>query len=332
MNQSTPLVSVVTPFYNTAEFLAACIESVLAQAYTNFEYILLDNCSTDGSREIAEQYARTDSRIRFFSPSEFVDQVPNYNRALGLISPESRYCKLVQADDWIFPNCLSEMVQVGESDPRIGLIGGYALYETDVYLDGLPYPSVHTPGRQLARRILLDGLAVTGTPTNLMVRSEIVRARSPFYDETCPIEDAVIIYHVLEQWDFGFVHQVVTFTRRANSGLMSSIGTYNPSLLVRLMAAHRHAQPFLTREELRTLQATVDRDYLYYLGESVLRLRDRRFWEFQERVVTYAGLRFSPTRRAAYTVLAGLRAALDPLGTWERIRRSRRLSNRPSDP
>src|SRR5262249_4091268 len=49
----TPLVSVVTPFYNADEWLEECIESVLAQTFTHYEYVLLDNCSTDGSTEIA---------------------------------------------------------------------------------------------------------------------------------------------------------------------------------------------------------------------------------------------------------------------------------------
>ena len=55
--ESTPLVSVVTPFYNTRDYLAECIESVLRQTYTNWEYILVDNFSTDGSSEIAKHYA-----------------------------------------------------------------------------------------------------------------------------------------------------------------------------------------------------------------------------------------------------------------------------------
>ena len=59
-----PLVSVVTPFYNTADYLRECIESVLAQTYTRFEYILVDNQSTDGSAEIAAEYSKRDSRIR----------------------------------------------------------------------------------------------------------------------------------------------------------------------------------------------------------------------------------------------------------------------------
>ena len=64
-----PLVSVVTPFYNSTQYLAECIESVLAQTHGEFEYILSDNCSTDGSTDIAESYARRDSRIQFYSPA-----------------------------------------------------------------------------------------------------------------------------------------------------------------------------------------------------------------------------------------------------------------------
>ena len=109
-----PLVSVVTPFFNTAPYLAECIESVLAQTHSEFEYILMDNCSTDGSYEIAESYAARDPRIRLLRCSEFVSQLKNYNRALREICEKSQYCKIVQADDYIFPNCLQSMLKVFE--------------------------------------------------------------------------------------------------------------------------------------------------------------------------------------------------------------------------
>src|SRR5215471_7959294 len=104
-----PLVSVVTPVYNGAAYLRECIESVLAQTYSNFEYIVVNNCSTDETLPIAEEYARKDKRIRVYSNDELLPIIANHNRTFRLISPQSKYCKQVSADDWIFPECLGRM-------------------------------------------------------------------------------------------------------------------------------------------------------------------------------------------------------------------------------
>ncbi len=93
-----PFVSVVTPFYNTAGYLRECIESVLSQTYTNFEYLLVDNQSTDGSASIAAEYAAKDERVRVIRNPKFVGQVPNYNGALRHVDSTARYVKVVQAD------------------------------------------------------------------------------------------------------------------------------------------------------------------------------------------------------------------------------------------
>ena len=98
-----PVVSVVTPIHNTAEFLPECIDSVLAQEFRDFEYIVVDNASTDGSGRIAAEYALKDDRIRLFNTERLLTQVENYNFALARISADSKYVKIVQADDWIFP-------------------------------------------------------------------------------------------------------------------------------------------------------------------------------------------------------------------------------------
>lgn len=103
--ESAPLVSVVTPFYNTREYLAECIESVLRQTFTNWEYILVNNCSTDGSEEIVQSYVdQFPDRVRLVHNQSFLSHLANYNFALSLVSPNSKYCKMVQADDWIFQN------------------------------------------------------------------------------------------------------------------------------------------------------------------------------------------------------------------------------------
>ena len=119
---SEPRVSIVTPVYNEEKHLAECIESVLAQTYSNWDYTIVDNCSTDGSAAIAERYASQDSRIRVLRPKEFIKAFPNCNRAVRQISPHSKYCKVVLGDDWIYPECLASMVAVAEKYPSVGLV------------------------------------------------------------------------------------------------------------------------------------------------------------------------------------------------------------------
>ncbi|MBV9171190.1 MAG: glycosyltransferase, partial [Chloroflexi bacterium] len=90
-----PLVSVVTPVYNGAEHLAECIESVLRQTYPNWEYVIVDNASSDGSADVAEHYSARDSRIRVIRAREFVDVHRSHNRALRASDARSRYCKVI---------------------------------------------------------------------------------------------------------------------------------------------------------------------------------------------------------------------------------------------
>ena len=70
-----PLVSVVTPVYNGEEHLRECVESVLRQTYENWEYVIVDNCSTDGTAEIAAEYATPTTRIRHERHEVHVDVI-----------------------------------------------------------------------------------------------------------------------------------------------------------------------------------------------------------------------------------------------------------------
>ena len=132
MSTTTPLVSIVTPVYNNAQHLEECIESVLAQTYANWDCTIVDNCSSDGSAEIARRFAEKDPRIRVSENKRFLRALANHNAALRYISPASRYCKVVFGDDWIFPECLEKMVSLAEKHPSVGIVGAYALEGTQV--------------------------------------------------------------------------------------------------------------------------------------------------------------------------------------------------------
>ena len=120
MNSSQPPVSVVTPVYNAEAYLAACIESVLAQTYTNWEYILVDNRSTDASRSIAESYARQDARIRVVTNAEFLPIMPNWNHALRQIDRASRYVLgAKKRDGFALHTCVGKLDQQDDEAVKI---------------------------------------------------------------------------------------------------------------------------------------------------------------------------------------------------------------------
>jgi glycosyltransferase involved in cell wall biosynthesis len=290
-----PLVSVVTPFYNTEQYLAECIESVLAQTYLHFEYILVDNCSTDKSRAIAEEYARKDPRVRLVHNDVHLGQVQNYNRALGEIGP-SKYCKLVQADDWIFPECLERMVQVAEANPSVGLVSSYQLWGNAVHGNGLFHNQHILSGRDVCRMQLLKGFFLFGSPTALLVRSEIVRTRHPFYSQVSLHEDTDACYEILQAWDFAFVHNVLSYIRIDNKSISSAVRDYNPDLLDWYIQRRKYGPIFLSVEEYNDTLRWTERNYFRYLAQSVFERRGREFWEYHRKGLATIGVRLSLTR------------------------------------
>jgi glycosyltransferase involved in cell wall biosynthesis len=289
MTEQLPLVSIVTPVHNGAAFLSECVESVLRQTYSNWEYVIVNNHSSDDSLTIAQHYAARDARIRVLSTPAFLTAVDSQNFALRQISSVSKYCKVVHADDWIFPECVARMVDVAEAYPSVGIVSAYRLTGDMVTLDGLPYPSTFVPGRQIARSLLQGGPYVFGSPTSLLLRSAIVRARPEFYSERQPWTDIDVCYEILKGWDFGFVHQVLTFTRRHEAAGTAVTARLRAQLLGRLILLERHGPYFLTEAELRAQRAAVLAGYRRFLLSCLVKGRDKDIWDYHVRGLAMAG-------------------------------------------
>jgi glycosyltransferase involved in cell wall biosynthesis len=314
-----PLVSVVTPFFNTADYLEECIQSVLGQTYQNWEYILADNCSTDGSRDIAEKYVSSDLRIRFVEETEFVGQVENYNRALGYISRKSKYCKIVQADDWIYPRCLEEMVLVAELGDNVNVVSSFTLYGSRPSHGGLPLNRGPLySGREAARAQLLSGKVLFGSPTCVMYGSEVVRLRKPFFNTTTPyFEDTEVCFEILKDHLFGFVPQVLTFNRRDNDSIWDRLDRYGPYLLGDLMFLYRFGRDFLEPEELKGRIKDVERSYYRLLAKALLGNYEREFWQFHAKGLRGVGQKLSFARVVIHAFHLITDAALNPKRTME---------------
>ena len=199
----------------------------------NWDLTIVDNASTDATPEIVERFAAKDSRIRLSRFEEFVSANDNHNRAFRAISPDSEYCKVVQADDWLYPECLTRMIAVAETTPSIGIVSAYRLSGDQVDLVGLPYRKTVFSGREILALSLLQHVHVTGAPTALLYRSSVVRDRDPFWASGYEHADTEAAYRVLTGNDFGFVHQVLTFARAQQPGSRmaewaSALSTYIP--------------------------------------------------------------------------------------------------------
>jgi glycosyltransferase involved in cell wall biosynthesis len=290
-------VSVVTPVYNGEKFLRACIESVIAQSYDNWEYMIVNNRSTDATLAIAREYAQRDPRIRVHDNAEFVPVVDNFNVAMSQVSAQSLYCKPLMADDWLMPECIERMVQAALARPEAGLVCTYATDGSRVLWTGTDFSGAPSgdvscvSGREICRESLLTGRYVFGTPSSCLIRSDLVRRRVPFYDRENLHADHESCYALLRESDFGFVHQVLVFNRVHDESQTSRVLSTGSLMLGNITALLKHGPFFLTEAEYRRRRSERFDAYYDMLAYNFLHLRKRAFWTFHRARLAQLGCR-----------------------------------------
>jgi len=110
------LVSVLMTAYNREKYIAEAIESVLLSTFKDFELIIVDDCSSDKTIEIAKKYEVIDSRVKVYVNEKNLGDYPNRNRAASYAT--GKYIKYVDADDYIYPNGLEIIVNQMEKYPE----------------------------------------------------------------------------------------------------------------------------------------------------------------------------------------------------------------------
>lgn len=118
---SPPLVSVIMPVYNCEVYVRKSVTAVLNQRFRNFEFIIIDDGSTDRTREILRTFS--DERIRYFENKENCGVVRTLNRGIDLAN--GKYIMRTDADDVSYPEMIGSLVDYMETDPGCILCGSY---------------------------------------------------------------------------------------------------------------------------------------------------------------------------------------------------------------
>jgi len=115
-NNKSPRVSIGMPVYNGESLIRRALDSLLAQTFADFELIISDNASTDGTRQICLEYATKDARIRYYRNEVQIQPIPNFNRVLGYATGE--YFMWAAHDDRWAPSFIARLVTLLDSSPQ----------------------------------------------------------------------------------------------------------------------------------------------------------------------------------------------------------------------
>lgn len=196
-----PTVSVIVPVYNVEKYLRQCLDSILAQTFTDFELLLIDDGSPDTSGTICDEYASRDPRVRVFhQPNSGVSAARN----VGIEQSKGELICFVDSDDWVEPNyCQTIVDSIGDAEM---LIFGTA----DVYPDGsriIRYsgalPQQGKEGIEESVRMLMDNKTkadIFAAPWNKAFKSEIIKKENiRFVEGLFLYEDEVFCFEVISK-------------------------------------------------------------------------------------------------------------------------------------
>ena len=147
LHSSTPKLSILCPIFNVKNYIGQTIESVLAQSYQDWELIIKDGASTDGTVEVVQRYAEKDSRIRFYSERD-KGAWPATDQALDLA--RGTHITLIYGQDgYLDPDWFARAMEVFEKDKEVSLVWALNLEMTE---DGVLIEKTHMSYSHLAEK------------------------------------------------------------------------------------------------------------------------------------------------------------------------------------
>lgn len=200
MAMDHPKISIITTVYKTGHYLPLTVQSILAQTFTDFELLLVDDGSPDNSGEVADALAKTDARIRVFHKE---NGGPASASNMGLDNARGDYIGFVDSDDLIAPDMYEKLyAAVQAPGVRLAACAGDCIDEDGSKIEGRVVTS-DLRGVHDAQELLLDAFK-TGTfygplSWNKLFDARLFKDKGIHYDETMLFgDDASVLHRVFE--------------------------------------------------------------------------------------------------------------------------------------
>ena len=198
-----PLVSVVMPAYNSEKYIAETIESVLNQTYKNFEFIIINDASTDKTLDIIKKYAKKDKRIKVIENKKNLGITKTRNKGLELA--KGKYVATHDSDDISLPTRFEEQVEYLESHPEVGAVGAYIRIfdEVNKKISIRKYPK-----NDKELRKLIYFCCPIAQPVS-MIRKSILDKIGGYRKIEAPSEDLYLWFKIGEKSKFANIQKVL---------------------------------------------------------------------------------------------------------------------------
>lgn len=214
-----PKISVIVPVYKVENFLSQCVESILAQSFTDFELLLIDDGSPDNSGALCDEWAMKDNRIRVFHQENSGVSVA---RNKGLCEAKGSYVTFVDSDDWLLSGYLEHLYSFAGK----GLVvQGYVFGTEDGTIKGEPcFPENREYTLQNFKKLFLGkDVMLLSSSCSKMYDLHLIKEHALFFDEQISFgEDTLFIYDYILHCKFIATAEHSDYIYRQNPGSLST--------------------------------------------------------------------------------------------------------------
>jgi glycosyltransferase involved in cell wall biosynthesis len=237
------------PAYNAEKYLGEAIDSILSQTFTDFECIIIDDCSTDNTWKIIQKYAKKDSRVVGVQNEKNLGIAGNLNKAISL--SKGTYLARMDADDWAYPERFEKQVVFLDSHREVGIIGG-AMEVYNESLDQVLYiRSYYTDDDSLRKYIFKQS---PFSHPCVMYRKEVIQD-NVYNEKLSPTEDYDLYFRVGKKYKFANLEDILLKYRTSETQSSSAKANRQQylTLYIRLKALVEYGYKASTKDILSSL-------------------------------------------------------------------------------